>query len=435
LSKERESEPSAAVPVSIEPASTSMAAPFRVRSFRFQWPADLVVSWAFEMETIILGWYVLVETGSVLLLTLFGALQFGGTLLSPLLGVAGDRVGHKRVLMVMRTIYAVLAATLMGLAFSGLLQPWIVLTIAAVAGLVRPSDLAMRSSIVAESMPASLLTAAMGVSRTTMDSARIAGALVGAGLLATLGMGPAYAVITTFYLVGLLLTAGIVVQARAAAAAGEGAVAPRPSPWQDLVAGIRYVWTTPRLLAAMWLAFLVNLTAFPLTSGLLPYVAREIYRTDQTGLGYLVAGFASGALVGSLVLGKIGGRVRLGRLMIGATCIWYLGIMVFAQMNTLRAGLPVMLAIGFMQSLGMVSLAVILLRTSEPALRGRVMGVRMLAIYSLPIGLMTAGWSIERIGYPATATLYAATGLFLTLTIGIAWRRHLLARNAPANAR
>ena len=40
-------------------------APFRVRSFRFQWPGDLATSWAFEMETLILGWYVLVETGSV----------------------------------------------------------------------------------------------------------------------------------------------------------------------------------------------------------------------------------------------------------------------------------------------------------------------------------------------------------------------------------
>jgi hypothetical protein len=31
-------------------------APFTVRSFRFQWPADLLISWAFEMEMLILGW-------------------------------------------------------------------------------------------------------------------------------------------------------------------------------------------------------------------------------------------------------------------------------------------------------------------------------------------------------------------------------------------
>ncbi|MDH4325886.1 MAG: arabinose ABC transporter permease, partial [Betaproteobacteria bacterium] len=43
----------------------SAFAPFRVRSFRFQWPADLATSWAFEMEALILGWYVLTTTGSV----------------------------------------------------------------------------------------------------------------------------------------------------------------------------------------------------------------------------------------------------------------------------------------------------------------------------------------------------------------------------------
>lgn len=71
-------------------------APFRSRSFRFQWPADLCTASAMEMETLILGWYVLVESGSVALLTVFGALQFVGTLLSPLIGVIGDRLGASK---------------------------------------------------------------------------------------------------------------------------------------------------------------------------------------------------------------------------------------------------------------------------------------------------------------------------------------------------
>ena len=67
----------------------SAFAPFRIRGFRIQWPSDLLTSCAFEMETLILGWYILVETGSVLLLSLFGALLYVGTLLSPFFGVAG----------------------------------------------------------------------------------------------------------------------------------------------------------------------------------------------------------------------------------------------------------------------------------------------------------------------------------------------------------
>ena len=82
-------------------------APFRVRSFRFQWPADLATSWAFEMEILILGWYVLVETGSVLLLTLYGALLYVGTLIAPMVtgnavvGVLGWKFGRRNRLAVM----------------------------------------------------------------------------------------------------------------------------------------------------------------------------------------------------------------------------------------------------------------------------------------------------------------------------------------------
>ena len=35
---------------------------FRFRSFRFQWPGDLLTSWAMEMEVLILGWFVLSST-------------------------------------------------------------------------------------------------------------------------------------------------------------------------------------------------------------------------------------------------------------------------------------------------------------------------------------------------------------------------------------
>src|SRR5947199_10370579 len=93
----------------------AMLAPFATRSFRFQWPADLLTSLAFEMETVILGWYVMVETGSVLWLTAFGSLLLLGTLVSPMFGVLGDRLGARVMLVSMRAIYASLAAFVLAL--------------------------------------------------------------------------------------------------------------------------------------------------------------------------------------------------------------------------------------------------------------------------------------------------------------------------------
>jgi hypothetical protein len=92
------------------------------------------------------------------------------------------------------------------------------------------------------------------------------------------------------------------------------------------------------------------------------------------------------------------------------------------------------MVVGFAQSLAMISIAVILMRTASEHFRGRVMGVRMLAIYSLPIGLLAAGSLIEEIGFVATASLYAATGLLLMLVITLHWRADLWHIHAPANA-
>ena len=139
--------------------------------------------------------------------------------------------------------------------------------------------------LIADTMPPEQLTGAMGMSRITSDSARIAGALTGAGLFAWLGMGPAYIVIASFYAAGAFLTSQAdSAHSKQATEPVTAAVTGRVSAWNDLREGIVHIWNTPSLLAIVWLALLFNFTAFPLTNGLLPYVAKDIYRIDQTGL-------------------------------------------------------------------------------------------------------------------------------------------------------
>src|SRR5258705_12037992 len=217
-----------------EPARPSALAPFRIRNYRFQWPADLLTSWAFEMETLILGWYVLVETGSVLLLTLFASLGYVGTLIAPMFGVVGDRIGHRDLLAMMRVVYALLAATLMTLIVTGHQSPLYVFIIAMLMGLVRPSDLGVRGALVATIMPHNLLIGAISVSRTTMDTARIAGALSGAGLFAALGMGPAYMAIVSLYIAATVLTLCVVAPRKPHPVDETTGIALRHSPMRDL---------------------------------------------------------------------------------------------------------------------------------------------------------------------------------------------------------
>jgi MFS family permease len=418
------------------PVRVAALAPFRVRSFRFQWPADLTTSWAFEMETLILGWYVLVETRSVFMLTVFASLLYIGTLLAPMFGVMGDRVGHRNLLCAMRTVYATLATILMVLAFTDLLSPGYVLISATVFGLVRPSDIGVRIAVVGDIMPAGQLMGAMSIQRTTQDSARVAGALTGAGVVAMLGMGPAYLVVTSLYASSILLTLKAGRVRTAPSPAGDAAaVSARASPWHELKAGLVYVWTTPHLLAIMCLAFLLNLTAFPLFNSLLPYVAKEIYHADQTVLGYMVAGASSGALVTSLALSKYGHALHPARMMIVACLVWYSLLYVFAHTSFPGGGIPVLILAGCMQSVSQVPMAAMLLRNSDVRFRGRIMGIRMLAIYGNLPGVLISGPLIAYFGYPLTATLYCAIGLGFTLLIAVRWRTHLWRIDAPVNTR
>ena len=80
----------------------------------------------------------------------------------------------------------------------------------------------------------------------------------------------------------------------------------RVSAWTDLREGIVHIWNTPSLLAIICFVLLFNLIAFPLTNGLLPYVAREVYRVDQAGLAYLIASIAFGAMLGGLLMSRAG---------------------------------------------------------------------------------------------------------------------------------
>ena len=406
-----------------------MLAPFQVRSFRFQWPADLLASWAFEMEGVILNWFVLVSTGSVLALAIFASLQFLGTLISPFFGMAGDRIGNRNLLCLMRLVYIAVAAILAALFLLDQATSVSIFALGILAGLVRPSDITMRNLLVGETMPKELLMAAMGVSRMTADSARVVGALSGAGLVAVLGSGFAYVVVCGVYVVSLLLTTNVGI--RRLRVLSESAIA--LSPIQALRQGFAYVWSTPDVRAATLLAFLMNFAAYPFVGQLLAHVAKNIYGLDQSGLGWMISCFALGALAGSLTLSTRGAWIRPARTMLVGAILWFSLNFVFAWITVPLHGEILLVAIGFVQSLCMVPMAVLLLKTADPAYRGRVMGVRMLAVYGLPLGMLLSGPLIERIGFAWTGTLYSLLGLGLASLVAYRWREQLWHPEAAAN--
>jgi uncharacterized membrane protein len=121
--------------------------------------------------------------------------------------------------------------------------------------------------------------------------------------------------------------------------------------------------------------------------------------------------------------------------MLAASMAWYLCLIGFALSTSLPVAMALLVGAGMAQSLSMVTLAILLLRTSEERFRGRIMGVRMLAIYTLPLGLLIAGAMIPSIGFRSTAMIMVLTGLLLAVWIAVAWREHLIRLDAVGNAR
>ena len=392
----------------------SPLAAFKIRSFRFQWTADAMTTWGSEMETLILGWYILVATDSPFLVGILAALRMSGTLLAPLVGVLADRMSRKALLAFVRIGAGTSALSLLILAALDVIQPWHVFVIASISGLIRPADNVLRQSLIADTVPRELLMNASGLARTTQDTARIVGALLGATLLSRLGLGWAYLGVTAFYAFSVLFVLGI-------SSIRSSVQVVHANPITEMKQGMKYMIESPVIKPIMFLAFVVNLLAFPLTNGLLPVVARDVYGHDENGLALMVAVFASGALGGSLTMAAFVNSRRPERFMMVTMVSWYVSLILFAQTDSNMLGLPLLALIGASISFCMISMSVVLMTFAKIEMRGRVMGVRMLAVYGLPMGLVAGGWLIEQFGVPVAVTGYAVAGLVITVLSVLRW--------------
>lgn len=410
-------------------ANSRALAPFAVRSFRFQWPADLAASWAFEIEMLILGWYVLVESESVFLLVLYGALQYIGALVSPYVGVLGDRFGYKSLYISMRVVFVLLSIVLLGLAIADLLNPIIVILLSIISGTLKPSDVMIRFTLIAQTLAPRQLVGALGISRLTVDSARMAGAIAGVGIFTLFGMVGTYILILTMYVISLALSFGVAGRDAASIAAKAPA-----SVLQDLKLGIQYVWHSPALTGCFMLAFWVNVFAYPLALGLLPYVVNNVFEAKETLLGVLGAAYAFGSLIGSLLISSNRIAMGAGRLMIIAGIAWFASGFLFAINNVVVVGVVLLMLVGATQSLCVTPLAAVMLRATEPQYRGRVMGMRILAILGLPLGLLLAGPLIDWLGFAWTWAVYSAIGVACAVSMIWVWRDSLWNKTAVANA-
>ena len=388
---------------------------FQQRNYRLLWFSDGLTSSAEQMEFLVLAWFVLLETDSPFLVGLYGALRFTGTLFAPFYGIVVDRYDRLKLLRTARIIFMVIAVIIAALSFLGQINIWQVFVLTGVAGMVRAFDNVTRQTLIADMVPRQNLGNAIALTRTGRDTTQIVSPVIGGFLLDSFGLGWAYVVIIVLFTGGTAFTLPVKPPPRTPATRGE-------SIFTTLVESFRYAARHEVILALLLLAFLVNLTGFPLNQGLVPVFARDVLLTDSTGLGWLLGAYSAGAFAGSIVIAGIGNMQRAGRLMSLGSVAWHATIAVLAAATLFNVSLGVLAFAGLVQSFTMVTMSILLLGSTPTDIRGRMMGLRSLAVYGLPLGLLASGAIADTLGITFALVGNGVIGIAITVAIVLALR-------------
>ena len=187
----------------------------------------------------------------------------------------------------------------------------------------------------------------------------------------------------------------------------------------SVMEGLKYVKGQQVLWAVLVLAVIINFTGWPLHTNLMPIFARDVLGTDSTGLGILLSAFGIGALLGSMTFASMRNLTSPGKLLIIAVIGWHISIAVFGISTGFYLSAFLLVVTGFAFSSTQVMILTLLLRTTLPEFRGRVVGLRTLAIYAYTFGSANSGAMAGAMGAPMAAYINGAIGCFLLGALAI----------------
>ena len=173
------------------------------------------------------------------------------------------------------------------------------------------------------------------------------------------------------------------------------------------------------LWATLLVAVVINLTGWPFHTALMPIFARDVLGTGSAGLGLLISAFGVGALCGSVGWATVRNLRHAGKLMILCIIVWHGSMAVFALSSSLYLSLAILLVTGMAFSSTQVMMLTVMLRTTQPEFRGRVLSLRTLAIYAYTFGGAGSGWMAGLWGAPWAATVIGMVGIALTCLVAV----------------
>ena len=381
--------------------------PFSVlfnRDFRLLWLAGLFRFHSRWMETLVLGWIILEVTDSPFLV---GTIGFFRMAAMPILGlpagVMADRLNRKLIIVLTEGINVVFSIILFILVASGSIQFWQIAALTLAMGTSWMCSFPSRSSLVQDLVGSNRLTNAMSLDMSAMTFSKMLGPIL-AGLLLYLA-GPAAATFTlaALYTIGFLLLLPV--------RAPQRTVTLQREPVKQLISeGVRFVVKSPVLLAAILITITANMFIFPFMV-MIPVFARDVLQVNETLMGILAAADGLGALVGALFLASRRSIRGPGMIYAFGTAFAAVAVLGFAQSTSYTLSLTLLLASGFSFAGFTVMQPVLMLLGAPPEMRGRSMGVNMVAVGAAPIGFLLTGAMSQAWGAPTAVTINCIAGL------------------------
>ena len=371
------------------------------------------------MQGLTFGWLMLIIGNSPFWLGLSGAMTgIAMTCMSPIGGAIADSWERRRSLMVTQTTAVVVNAGVALLYWLDVLSIWHLLTASLLMGMSYTFNMPARQSLMAEIVPRPLLQNATALHTASMNLARITGPGV-AGFLLTI-MGP-----LPVLMIGLVANCWTVSQILLIRYRPKRP--PKPFTLKNIriADGFHFVWRTRPLFDTMLVVSVSNMFGLSYVQ-LLPSLARDSLGLEAAGLGVLTSSMGGGALIGSLVMARMGDlphKRLLVRAAAVAICLLLVGL---GWSGTILVAAPILAVVGALSAL-LTALSIAAVQEYTPDdLSGRVFGVYMVCMGLTQLGSLPLGALAANIGTDYAIGVWGLAGAVLTLAVVAA--QHLLER-------
>lgn len=329
------------------------------------------------MERLAVGWFVLDTTGSVFLAALsFAARSAPNMFLGPFGGAVADRFPRPRVLQVTTATKALMLCVLAGFGFAQLSAAWPVLLTVALTSVARSSEQPTLQSMIGDIVGSARAASATSLHATGMRTIGLVASLTAGLLLDAIGPGPVFLLAAASSGLASLQYATLRVPRREST---EAAPRVRRSLWGDTVEGLRIALGIPVVITLLILAVVIEVFAFSFQP-LLPALADRVLHVGASGLGVLMFATSLGGVLGVLSLTRLVEAMPRGRLLIGVTTVFALGLLGIAGSDRFVVTVALAVVVGGMAAM-FDTLQWALLQASVPdSARGRVIGLWTTAI-------------------------------------------------------